>query len=87
MFTLIISPGFLMVTTRASVTPCFLSCVKNSSLVVFLSSGVLRTPFEVFSVLCGGTFTGTWANSVISRSLVECVSLSIDFGLEHVFTT
>ena len=65
-----------MVTIRASVTPCFLSCVNNSSLVVFLSSGVLRTPFEVFSVLCGDTFTGTWANSVTARSLVECVSLS-----------
>ena len=75
-FTLIISPFFLMVTIRASVTPCFLSCVNNSSLVVFLSSGVLRTPFEVFSVLCGDTFTGTWANSVTARSLVECVSLS-----------
>ena len=69
-FTLIISPFFLLVTIRASVTPCFLSCVNNSSLV-FLSSGVLRTPFEVFSVLCGDTFTGTWANSVIARSLVE----------------
>ena len=76
MFTLIISPFFLMVTIRASVTPCFLSCVNNSSLVVFLSSGVLRTPFEVVSVLCGDTFTGTWANSVTARSLVECVSLS-----------
>ena len=65
-----------MVTIRALVTPCFMSCVNNSSLVVFLSSGVLRTPFGVFSVLCGDTFTGTWANSVIARSLVECVSLS-----------
>ena len=68
-FTLIISPFFLMVTIRASVTPCFLSCVNNSSLVVFLSSGVLRTPFEVFSVLCGYTFTGTWANSVIESGV------------------
>ena len=68
--------SLLMATIRASVTPCFLSCVNNSSLVVFLSSGVLRSPFEVFSVLCGDTFTGTWANSVIARSLVECVSLS-----------
>ena len=75
-FTLIISPFFFMVTIRASVTSCFLNCVNNSSLVVFLSSGVLRTPFEVFSVLCDDTFTGTWANSVIARSLVECVSMS-----------
>ena len=70
-----------MVTIRASVTTYFLSCVNNSSLVVYLSSGVLRIPFEVFSVLCGDTFTGTWANSVIARSLVECVSLSPEHSL------
>ena len=65
-----------MITIRASVTTCFLSCVNNSSLVVFLSSGDLRDFFEVFSVLCGNTFTSTRTNSVIARRLVECVSLS-----------
>ena len=68
----IITSFFLIVTIRASVTPCCLSWSMSSSLVVFLSSGVLSTPFEVFNVLCGDTFTGTLANSVIFRSLVEC---------------